>query len=132
MSQKRIITFGTFDVFHIGHVNILERAKALGEYLIVGVSTDELNFRKKGRYPIYNQISRKRIVESLHCVDEVFFEESLEKKAEYLKEYKADVLVMGDDWQGKFDQYRDICEVVYFPRTKDISTTQLINLIRDY
>lgn len=131
MTQRRIITFGTFDVFHIGHVNILERAKALGDYLIVGVSTDALNYSKKQRYPIYNENSRKAIVESLHCVDEVFFEESLEKKAEYLKKYKADILVMGDDWRGKFDKYSDICEVKYFPRTEGISTTDIINIIQN-
>lgn len=131
MAEKRIITFGTFDVFHIGHVNILERAKALGDYLIVGVSTDALNYSKKQRYPIYNEMSRKKIVESLHCVDEVFFEESLEKKAEYLKQYNADILVMGDDWKGRFDKYRSICEVRYFPRTEGISTTDIINIIQN-
>lgn len=126
----RVITFGTFDVFHIGHVNILERAKELGSYLIVGVSSDQLNIMKKGRPPIYSQSDRLKIVESLHCVDEVFLEESLEKKAEYLKLYKADILVMGDDWKGKFDQYKSICNVRYFPRTEGISTTQIIDIVK--
>jgi glycerol-3-phosphate cytidylyltransferase len=128
--QKRVITFGTFDVFHIGHVNILERAKELGDYLIVGVSSDELNFAKKGRYPIYRQEHRLQILNSIHCVNEVFIEESLEKKGEYLRAYRADVLVMGDDWAGKFDMFRNICEVVYLPRTKDISTTDIIQMIQ--
>lgn len=127
----RVITFGTFDVFHIGHVNILERAKELGNYLIVGVSTDDLNFSKKTRYPIYNQNSRAQIVNAIHCVDEVFYEESLEKKREYILKYKADILVMGDDWAGKFDEFLDICQVVYLPRTSDISTTEIIKTVRE-
>lgn len=127
----RVITFGTFDVFHIGHVNILERAKALGDYLIVGVSTDELNYSKKKRYPVYNEKSRLAIVNAIYCVDEVFFEESLELKREYLLKYKADILVMGDDWDGKFDEFQDVCKVVYLPRTKDISTTEILKTVRE-
>lgn len=127
----RVITFGTFDVFHIGHVNILERAKELGEHLIVGVSTDALNYSKKQRYPIYNEQSRAAIVNAIHCVDEVFFEESLELKREYILKNKADVLVMGDDWAGKFDEFADICEVVYLPRTADVSTTEIIKTVRE-
>lgn len=127
----RVITFGTFDVFHIGHVNILERAKELGTYLIVGVSSDLLNINKKGRPPIYSQKDRMKIVGSLHCVDEVFLEESLELKGEYIKKYNADILVMGNDWEGKFDHYSSLCEVCYFPRTEGISTTQVINLVKD-
>ncbi len=125
----RVITFGTFDIFHIGHVNILERAKELGSELIVGVSSDELNLSKKGRYPIYPQAERVRILQTLHCVDEVFLEESLELKGEYIKEYKADILVMGDDWSGKFDQYKSLCDVVYLPRTKGVSTTDIIKTV---
>ena len=127
----RVITFGTFDVFHIGHVNILERAKELGDYLIVGVSTDALNFKKKQRYPIYNENSRAQIVNAIHCVDEVFFEESLELKREYILRHRADILVMGDDWKGKFDEFSDICDVVYLPRTAEISTTEIIKTVRD-
>ena len=127
----RVITFGTFDVFHIGHVNILERAKELGDCLIVGVSTDALTFKKKQRFPVYNEQSRASIVNAIHCVDEVFFEESLELKREYIKKYNADILVMGDDWEGKFDEFKDICEVVYLPRTKDISTTEIIKTVRE-
>jgi glycerol-3-phosphate cytidylyltransferase len=127
----RVITFGTFDVFHIGHVNILERAKELGEYLIVGVSTDALSFRKKKRYPVYNEQSRAQIVNAIHCVNEVFFEESMELKRDYITMYSADILVMGDDWEGRFDEFKDVCDVVYLPRTKDISTTEIIKTVRE-
>ncbi len=127
---KKVITFGTFDVFHVGHVNILERAKALGDYLIVGISSDELNFSKKGRNPIYSIAERLKIISSLRFVDEVFVEESLELKAQYIKDFDADVLVMGDDWKDKFDIYKDICDVVYLERTPSISTTEIIEVVR--
>ena len=130
MSDKTVITFGTFDVFHVGHLRILERARAFGNHLIVGVSSDELNYGKKGRYPVYSQLERMEIIASLRCVDQVFLEESLEKKEEYLDTYAADVLVMGDDWQGKFDQFSSYCKVIYLPRTPAISTTEVIEKIR--
>lgn len=126
----RVITFGTFDMFHIGHLNILERARALGNQLIVGVSSDALNFSKKQRYPICSEDDRVRIIQALRCVDDVFLEESLELKGDYLIRHRADVLVMGDDWEGRFDQFRDICQVVYLPRTPAISTTQLIEVVQ--
>lgn len=125
-----IVTFGTYDVFHVGHLRLLERARALGDRLIVGVSSDELNYRKKGRYPVFTQQERMDIVAALRCVDEVFIEESLELKREYLLRYRADVLTMGDDWAGKFDEFGDICRVVYFDRTPAISTTAVIEKIR--
>ena len=128
--MKKIITFGTFDVFHAGHVKILERARSLGDFLIVGVSSDELNKQKKNRYPIYNQADRLHIVESLRCVDSVFVEESLEMKEQYIRMFDADVLVMGDDWKGKFDHFSDICDVHYFERTPSISTTEIIEIVR--
>ncbi|QUI64818.1 adenylyltransferase/cytidyltransferase family protein [Pseudoalteromonas sp. A22] len=128
--MKKVITFGTFDVFHVGHVNILERAKALGDYLIVGISSDELNFSKKGRNPIYSIADRLKIISSLRFVDEVFVEESLELKAQYIKGFDADILVMGDDWKDKFDIYKDICDVVYLERTPSISTTEIIEVVR--
>ncbi|MBU2882636.1 adenylyltransferase/cytidyltransferase family protein [Psychrosphaera sp. B3R10] len=128
--MKKVITFGTFDVFHAGHVKILERAKSLGDYLIVGVSSDALNKSKKDRFPIYSQADRLHIVESLRCVDAVFVEESLDLKATYIKMFDADVLVMGDDWKGKFDHFSDICEVTYFERTPSISTTEIIEVVR--
>jgi glycerol-3-phosphate cytidylyltransferase len=119
------ITFGTFDLLHVGHINILERSKALCDYLVVGVSTDALNFSKKGVAAVYSQDERTRIVASLRVVDYVFLEESLELKADYIRQFHADVLVMGQDWAGKFDHLRELCEVVYLPRTPHISTTQI-------
>lgn len=129
-NMKRIITFGTFDVFHIGHLSILERAASLGSHLIVGVSTDALNAAKKGRNPVYSQEERIAIVRALRCVDEAFFEESLEQKRAYIARFEADVLVMGDDWTGRFDNLRACCEVVYLPRTPSVSTTAVIERIR--
>ncbi|QLW58611.1 pantoate--beta-alanine ligase [Citrobacter sp. RHBSTW-00667] len=130
--MRKVITFGTFDVLHIGHVNILKRAKKLGDYLIVGVSSDALNFSKKQRYPVYPESERLEIIRSLSCVDEVFIEDSLELKGEYIKKFKADVLVMGDDWLGRFDEYNDLCKVSYLPRTSGVSTTELISQIKKY
>ncbi|MDH5387409.1 MAG: adenylyltransferase/cytidyltransferase family protein [Gammaproteobacteria bacterium] len=127
--MKTVITFGTFDVFHVGHVNILQRAAMLGDTLIVGISTDELNYSKKGRYPIYKQLDRMKIVNGLRYVNLCFFEESLELKREYIERYNADILVMGDDWAGKFDCMSDICEVNYLERTPSVSTTEIIEVI---
>jgi glycerol-3-phosphate cytidylyltransferase len=127
---KTVLTFGTFDVFHVGHLRILERAADLGDRLVVGVSTDQLNKEKKGRFPVYKQEERAEIVAALKCVDEVFFEESLELKGQYIQRYKADTLVMGDDWKGRFDDFEELCEVVYLARTPAISTTEVIEKIR--
>jgi glycerol-3-phosphate cytidylyltransferase len=136
--QKTIITFGTFDLFHVGHLHILERARKHGDNLIVGISSDELNISKKNRKPIYTYNERKRIIESLKCVDKVFCEISLEDKVKYCKEHKADILIMGDDWKGKrsgkdnktFDELlKGVCEVIYLERTPSISTTELIEKI---
>jgi len=123
---RTVITFGTYDVFHVGHLRILERAAALGDRLVVGVSADALNLAKKGRKPVFAQDERLAIVAALKVVDEVFVEESLELKREYIVEHQADVLAMGDDWKGRFDFVSDLCEVVYFPRTPSVSTTELI------
>lgn len=128
--KLRIITFGTYDVFHVGHVNILERARAQGDHLIVGVSSDRLNFSKKGRNPIYSEHDRMKIIGAMGCVDEVFSEESLELKEQYILDFKADMLVMGDDWLGKFDHLKHICEVLYLPRTPSISTTATIEIVQ--
>jgi len=127
---KTIITFGTFDIFHVGHLAILQRAKALGDRLVVGVSSDRLNLQKKQRNPIYSESERIAILRNIKDVDDVFLEESLEEKAEYIQNYRADILAMGDDWEGHFDHFRDICEVVYFPRTPSISTTEIIEIVR--
>jgi glycerol-3-phosphate cytidylyltransferase len=129
LSERTVITFGTFDVLHVGHIRVLDRARALGDRLVVGVSADQLNIRKKGRAPVFSQDERLEIVSSLRVVDEVFVEESLELKRDYLMKYGAAVLAMGNDWEGKFDDLRDICEVVYFPRTPSVSTTALIEHI---
>lgn len=130
--MKTVITFGTFDILHIGHINILHRAKALGDRLVVGISTDALNYSKKERYPVYPEAERLEIIRSLRVVDEVFYEEALELKGEYIKQHRADLLVMGADWEGRFDEFKSICEVVYLPRTEGISTTSLIAEIRKY
>ena len=125
--EKTVITFGTFDLFHFGHLRILERARALGDKLVVGVSSDALNLKKKNRAPIVNQGHRMAIVAALKCVDEVFLEESLELKQQYIKHHNATVLTMGDDWEGKFDELAT--KVVYFKRTASVSTTELIETI---
>ncbi len=128
--MKRVVTFGTFDLFHYGHLRILERASKLADELYVGVSSDKLNFSKKNRYPLYNEEERMHIVSSLGFVNGVFLEESLELKREYLEKYKADILLMGNDWEGRFDEFKDICQVIYLPRTPSVSTTELIERIK--
>lgn len=120
-----VITFGTFDLFHIGHLRILERAAALGDRLVVGVCTDEQSKARKGVAPAVNYESRAAIVAALKMVDEVFPEEFLDEKAHYITTYGADVFAIGDDWAGKFDHLSSLCKVVYFPRTPAISTTLL-------
>lgn len=130
--MKTVITFGTFDVLHIGHIKILQRAKEFGDRLVVGISSDALNFSKKQRNPVYPEQERRDIIAALGCVDEVFIEESLELKGEYIKKFNADVLVMGNDWEGRFDEYKSLCTVTYLPRTEGISTTQLIAEIKKY
>lgn len=126
---RTVITFGTFDVFHVGHLRIIERAATYGDRLVVGVSADALNKVKKDREPVFSERERMAIVGALEAVDEVFLEESLELKRHYIEQFGADVLVMGDDWAGRFDEMKDLCEVVYLPRTPAISTTALIEKI---
>jgi len=123
-----VITFGTFDVFHVGHLKILQRAKNEGSRLVVGVSSDALNFKKKKRYPIFSQDERMAIISALTYVDHVFLEESLELKDAYIREHNASILVMGDDWHGKFDDMP--CTVKYLERTPSVSTTQIIETIK--
>ena len=117
--MKKVITYGTFDLLHYGHINLLQRAKALGDYLIVAVSSDEFN-RQKGKVCYFSYEERKRMVEALRCVDLVIPEESWDQKIS-----RVDTFVMGDDWKGKFDFLKDYCEVVYLPRTPEISTTKI-------
>ena len=123
--MKKIITYGTFDLLHYGHINLLRRAKKLGDYLIVALSTDEFNLQKdKISYFDYQQ--RKILLESIRYVDLVIPEISWEQKREDVKKYYADIFVIGDDWEGKFDFLKDEgVEVVYLPRTEEISTTQI-------
>ena len=129
----KIITFGTFDLLHIGHIKILERCKKynnMDNTLIVGISSDEFSYKKKQRYPIYNERDRKKILESLTMVDKVFIEESFEKKREYILDNNIDIFIMGDDWKGKFDKLNDICDVIYLPRTPSISTSEIVEIIK--
>lgn len=132
--KKIIITFGTFDLFHVGHKRILQRAARLGDELHVGVSSDAFNFAKKNIYPINSQEDRMEIVGAIKGVTAVFLEESMEAKVEYIDRVGAHVLVMGDDWKGKFDylvgKATTLEQVIYLPRTEGISTTELENLIR--
>lgn len=122
--MKTVITYGTFDLLHIGHINILKRAKALGDRLIVALSTDEFNTLKhKEAYHSYED--RKVILESIRYVDMVIPEENWEQKVTDVEKYNVDVFVMGDDWRGKFDFLKNQCEVVYLPRTSGISTTKI-------
>ena len=127
--MKRVITYGTFDLFHIGHLNLLKRAKALGDYLIVAVSSDEFNLQK-GKVCKIKDTDRMQIVEAIKYVDQVIPETSWDQKIEDVKKYDVDVFVMGDDWKGKFDFLKDYCEVVYLPRTEGISSTQLKEELR--
>ena len=128
--MKRVITYGTFDLFDIGHLNLLKRAKALGDYLIVAVSSDEFNLQK-GKVCKIKDTDRMQIVEAIKYVDQVIPETSWDQKIEDVKKYDVDVFVMGDDWKGKFDFLKDYCEVVYLPRTEGISSTQLKEELRN-
>lgn len=124
--MKKIITYGTFDLLHPGHIRLLKRAKALGDYLIVAVSTDEFNRNKKHKTSYYSYEQRKEIVESIRYVDEVIPETDWAQKRTDIHKYGIDVFVIGDDWKGEFDFLKEEgCEVIYLPRTPDISTTQI-------
>ncbi|MFS4461122.1 glycerol-3-phosphate cytidylyltransferase [Bdellovibrio sp. HCB2-146] len=124
--MKRILTYGTFDLLHIGHINLLKRAKALGDYLIVALSTDDFN-AIKGKKAYHSYEERKTLLESVRFVDLVIPENNWEQKVTDVKKYEVDVFVMGDDWLGKFDFLKEHCEVVYLPRTEGISTTKIKN-----
>ena len=122
--MKKVITYGTFDLLHTGHINILRRAKDLGDYLIVAISSDEFNALKK-KQAYYSFEQRKIILEAIRYVDKVIPEETWEQKTIDIKKYDIDVFVMGDDWAGEFDFLKELCEVVYLPRTLGISTTSI-------
>ena len=126
--MKRILTYGTFDLLHFGHIRLLKRAKELGDYLIVAISTDEFNLLK-GKKSYYNYNIRKEMLEAIKYVDLVIPEEKWKQKIEDIEKYNVDVVVMGSDWKNseKFEYLRDKCEVIYLDRTPDISTTMLKN-----
>ena len=124
--MKTVITYGTFDLLHYGHINIFKRAKALGDKLIVGLSTDEFN-AIKGKKSYFSYEERKLLLDAIKYIDEVIPETEWEQKVKDVKKYNVDIFVMGDDWKGKFDFLKEYCEVVYLPRTPEISTTKIKN-----
>jgi glycerol-3-phosphate cytidylyltransferase len=122
--MKRVITYGTFDLIHEGHINILRRAKAMGDFLIVGLSTDHFNrVKNKKAYHTYEQ--RKIVLQAIRYVDKIIPENTWEQKIDDVKQHAADIFVMGDDWEGEFDFLETYCEVIYLPRTEGISTTKI-------
>lgn len=124
--MRKVITYGTFDLLHYGHINILRRARELGDYLVVAISTDEFNWNEKGKKCYFTYEQRKAMVESIRYVDRVIPETNWEQKRTDVHDYDIDVFVMGDDWEGKFDFLKEEgVEVVYLPRTPEISTTQI-------
>ena len=123
--MKKVITYGTFDLLHYGHINLLRRAKSLGDYLIVALSTDEFNQNQKNKKCYFSYEQRKQLLESIRYVDLVIPEENWEQKISDVKEFKVDTFVIGNDWEGKFDYLKEYCEVVYLTRTPEISTTQI-------
>ncbi|OQY38785.1 MAG: glycerol-3-phosphate cytidylyltransferase [Candidatus Cloacimonetes bacterium 4572_65] len=127
--MKRVLTYGTFDLFHYGHLRILERAKSLGDYLVVAVSTDEFN-KLKDKKSTYPYFERAEIVKAIGCVDQVIPENNWEQKRDDIINNKIDVMVMGSDWKGKFDFLEELCEVVYLERTPNISSTEIKEDIR--
>ena len=129
--EKIVLTYGTFDMFHIGHLNLLNRLKNLGSKLIVAVSTDEFN-SIKGKKTLIPFEQRALIVQNIKCVDMVISEENWEQKIDDIKKYNVDIFAMGDDWKGKFDFLKDYCEVIYLPRTQNISTTELKKELNKY
>lgn len=129
--MKRVITYGTFDLLHYGHINLLKRAKSKGDYLIVGLSTDEFNWKSKKKKCYFDYSKRKALLESIRYVDLVIPESSWEQKAEDVNLYQVDTFLIGDDWEGEFDFLKDQCEVIYLPRTPEISTSQIKLDIKD-
>ncbi|MCT4787287.1 glycerol-3-phosphate cytidylyltransferase [Exiguobacterium aestuarii] len=127
--MKKVLTYGTFDLLHWGHINILKRAKDLGDYLVVALSTDEFNALKH-KQAFHSYENRKVILEAIRYVDEVIPENDWDQKISDVQNHDIDVFVMGDDWEGKFDFLKDHCEVVYLPRTDGISTTQIKENLR--
>lgn len=130
--MKRVITYGTFDLLHYGHINLLRRAKELGDYLVVCLSTDEFNWNSKRKKSYFSYEKRKQMLEAIRYVDLVVPETCWEQKISDIKEYKIDIFVMGNDWEGKFDFLKkEGVEVVYLPRTKEISSSKIKNDIHE-
>ena len=127
--MKTVITYGTFDLFHVGHLNLLKRAKEYGDYLIVALSSDEFNLKMKNKITAIPYQDRKVILEALRCVDLVIPEENWEQKHSDIIKYNVNTFVMGHDWEGKFDFLQDYCHVHYLPRTENISSTEIKNHI---
>ena len=125
LCMKRIITYGTFDLLHYGHINLLKRAKQLGDYLIVALSTDEFNRNCKNKECYFSYAKRKTLLEAIRYVDLVIPENSWEQKKTDIEEYHIDTFVIGDDWKGKFDFLQSQCEVIYLERTPEISSTKI-------
>lgn len=123
--MRRVITYGTYDLLHYGHINLLRRAKEYGDYLIVALSTDEFNWNSKAKKCYFSYEKRKQLLEAVRYVDLVIPETCWEQKESDIKEFKIDTFVMGDDWQGKFDFLKPFCEVVYLLRTPEISSSQI-------
>ncbi len=123
--MRRVITYGTFDLLHYGHINLLRRAKAQGDYLVVALSTDEFNWEQKRKKSYFSYEERKAMLEAIRYVDLVIPENNWDQKKTDVQDYSIDVFVMGDDWEGKFDFLKKQCEVVYLPRTPEISTTKI-------
>ena len=126
--MTRIITYGTFDTFHWAHMNLLQRAREMGDWLGVGLSTDEFN-AIKGKKSVFSYDQRKKILMGVKYIDEIFPEQDWGQKRADIIKYRADIFVMGDDWRGKFDDLSDICRVIYLPRTPDISSTIIKHLL---
>ena len=126
--MKTIITYGTFDLFHVGHVRLLRRLKEMGDRLIIGCSTDEFN-TIKGKKTVMSYSQRVEVLESCKYVDQVFPEINWEQKSDDIQKYHADIFAMGNDWVGHFDDLEKYCEVIYLPRTEDISTTEIKQMV---
>lgn len=131
MKYKSVLTYGTFDMFHIGHLNLINRIKELGSHVVIGVSTDEFN-QEKGKKCVIPYAQRAAIVKAISGVDLVIPESGWDQKRKDIQKYDIDCFVMGHDWEGKFDNLRDICEVMYLPRTEGVSSTEIKEMLKGF
>ena len=127
--MKTILTYGTFDLLHYGHILFLKKAKSMGDILIVGLSSDKFNL-EKGKKSFYDYKKRKEMLSSIKYVDKIFVQNSFEQKANDIKKYNVDILVSSEDWKGKYDYLKDRCEVIYLDRTPGISTSKIKSIIK--